>query len=170
MITIFSSVDPETSDINNTVESCYIDKVRTVHSQGAFGSRGYQSPWLIEEAEKNLLRTHTTAVSARMLHALSKKVGTLVLFKGARVALMGWESHSSSIIKTSFKTKKKGIAMNVILCYITINDNNDVNKDQFYERPQSIIPKCPGKDLIFLMGDIIDKVGMDNTGYEDTMR
>ncbi|VDP42358.1 unnamed protein product [Schistosoma margrebowiei] len=65
--------DPETSDINNTVESCYIDKVRTVHSQGAFGSRGYQSPWLIEEAEKNLLRTHTTAVSARMLHALSKK-------------------------------------------------------------------------------------------------
>ncbi|CAH8587414.1 unnamed protein product [Schistosoma guineensis] len=66
--------DPEISDINNTVESCYIDKVRTVHSQGAFGSRGYQSPWLIEEAEKNLLRTHTTAVSARMLHALSKKL------------------------------------------------------------------------------------------------
>ncbi|RTG83246.1 phenylalanyl-tRNA synthetase alpha chain, partial [Schistosoma bovis] len=69
----FFLADPEISDINNTVESCYIDKVRTVHSQGAFGSRGYQSPWLIEEAEKNLLRTHTTAVSARMLHALSKK-------------------------------------------------------------------------------------------------
>lgn len=65
--------DPEISDINKTVETCYIDKVRTVHSQGAFGSRGYQSPWLMEEAEKNLLRTHTTAVSARMLHALSKK-------------------------------------------------------------------------------------------------
>lgn len=79
IITIFSSVDPEISDINNTVESCYIDKVRTVHSQGAFGSRGYQSPWLIEEAEKNLLRTHTTAVSARMLHALSKKVGEIFL-------------------------------------------------------------------------------------------
>ncbi|CAH8531257.1 unnamed protein product [Schistosoma turkestanicum] len=65
--------DPEFTNINNTVEADYIDKVKSVHSQGAFGSRGYQSAWLIKEAEKNLLRTHTTAVSARMLYALSKK-------------------------------------------------------------------------------------------------
>ncbi|KAK4467993.1 hypothetical protein MN116_008174 [Schistosoma mekongi] len=65
--------DPETSNINNTIETSYIEKVSTVHSQGAFGSQGYQSPWLMKEAKKNLLRTHTTAVSARMLYALSKK-------------------------------------------------------------------------------------------------
>ncbi|CAH8608905.1 unnamed protein product [Heterobilharzia americana] len=65
--------DPETTDVSKTVDASYVEKVRAVHSHGAFGSRGYQSDWLIKEAEKNLLRTHTTAVSARMLYALSKK-------------------------------------------------------------------------------------------------
>ncbi|VDP62240.1 unnamed protein product, partial [Schistosoma curassoni] len=37
--------------------------------------------------------------------------------KVARNALVGWESHVSRIIKTSFKTKKEGITMNIIQCY-----------------------------------------------------
>ncbi|VDO60844.1 unnamed protein product [Schistosoma margrebowiei] len=32
---------------------------------------------------------------------------------------------------------------------------------------QSIIEKCPRKDLTILMGDLNAKVGIDNTGYED---
>ena len=36
--------------------------------------KGYGYDWKIDEAKKNLLRTHTTAVSARMLH----KVGCSV--------------------------------------------------------------------------------------------
>lgn len=32
----------------------------------------YGSPWKESEAEKNLLRTHTTAVSSRMLHCLAQ--------------------------------------------------------------------------------------------------
>nr|CAH8861215.1 unnamed protein product [Trichobilharzia regenti] len=65
--------DPMFTDVNKTVDASYVDKVRTVHTQGAFGSRGYQSNWSMKEAEKNVLRTHTTAVSARMLYALAKK-------------------------------------------------------------------------------------------------
>ncbi|VDP53102.1 unnamed protein product [Schistosoma margrebowiei] len=38
-----------------------------------------------------------------------------------------------------------------------------------YERLQSIIEKCPRKDLTILMGDLNAKVGIDNTGYEDIM-
>jgi len=34
-------------------------------------ARRYGSPWRAAEAEKNLLRTHTTAVSTRMLHGLA---------------------------------------------------------------------------------------------------
>lgn len=45
--------------------------MRKVHEEGGWGSIGYRYPWKREEAEKNLLRTHTTAVSARMLHALA---------------------------------------------------------------------------------------------------
>ncbi|VDO89759.1 unnamed protein product, partial [Schistosoma margrebowiei] len=89
--------------------------------------------------------------------------------KASRNALVGWESHGSRIIKASFKTKKEGILMNIIQCYAPTNDSNDDIKDQFYERLQSVIEKCPRKDLTILMGDLNAKVGIDNTGYEDIM-
>ena len=46
--------------------------MRKVHSQGGFGSQGYGTDWKIEETQKNILRTHTTAVSARMLYKLGQ--------------------------------------------------------------------------------------------------
>ncbi|VDP61497.1 unnamed protein product [Schistosoma curassoni] len=93
----------------------------------------------------------------------------LMLSKVARNALVGWESHGSRIIKASFKTKNEGIIMNIIQCYASTNDSNDDIKDQLYERLQSIIEKCPRKDLTKLMGDLNAKVGIDNTGDEDIM-
>ena len=36
----------------------------------------YNYDWKMEEAEKNILRTHTTAVSARMLYKLAQEVMT----------------------------------------------------------------------------------------------
>ncbi|VDP36481.1 unnamed protein product [Schistosoma margrebowiei] len=59
--------------------------------------------------------------------------------------------------------------MNIIQCYAPTNDSNDDIKDQFYERLQSVIEKCPRKDLTILMGDLNAKVRIDNTGYEDIM-
>ncbi|VDP34394.1 unnamed protein product [Schistosoma margrebowiei] len=93
----------------------------------------------------------------------------LMLSKVARNALVGWESHGSRIIKASFKTRKEGITINIIQCYAPTNDSNDNIKDQFYDRLQSIVEKCPRKDLTILMGDLNTKVGIDNTGYEDIM-
>ncbi|KAL7988343.1 hypothetical protein Chor_007262 [Crotalus horridus] len=51
----------------------YLKKVKRVHSQGGYGSQGYKYEWKLEEARKNLLRTHTTAVSARMLYQLAQQ-------------------------------------------------------------------------------------------------
>lgn len=51
----------------------YLEKVKKVHSVGGYGSEGYKCEWKIDEAKKNLLRTHTTAVSARMLYALAQQ-------------------------------------------------------------------------------------------------
>uniref|UniRef100_A0A646QF40 phenylalanine--tRNA ligase n=1 Tax=Hemiscolopendra marginata TaxID=943146 RepID=A0A646QF40_9MYRI len=51
----------------------YLQKVKAVHEKGGFGSQGYKYDWKLEEAKKNLLRTHTTAVSARMLYHLAQR-------------------------------------------------------------------------------------------------
>ncbi|XP_069694366.1 phenylalanine--tRNA ligase alpha subunit-like isoform X2 [Periplaneta americana] len=51
----------------------YLQKVKQIHSKGGYGSQGYGYDWKLEEAEKNLLRTHTTAVSARMLYLLARE-------------------------------------------------------------------------------------------------
>ncbi|KAI3798557.1 hypothetical protein L1987_33834 [Smallanthus sonchifolius] len=51
----------------------YVERVKQIHESGGHGSRGYGYDWKREEANKNLLRTHTTAVSSRMLYALAKK-------------------------------------------------------------------------------------------------
>ncbi|XP_022923418.1 phenylalanine--tRNA ligase alpha subunit, cytoplasmic-like [Cucurbita pepo subsp. pepo] len=51
----------------------YVERVKQVHEIGGFGSKGYGYDWKREEANKNLLRTHTTAVSSRMLYLLAQK-------------------------------------------------------------------------------------------------
>lgn len=52
----------------------YLERVKKVHSDGEYGSQGYRYDWKLEEAQKNLLRTHTTASSARMLYKLMQQV------------------------------------------------------------------------------------------------
>ncbi|VFV39493.1 phenylalanyl-trna synthetase alpha [Lynx pardinus] len=52
----------------------YVHRVKRTHSQGGYGSQGYKYNWKLEEARKNLLRTHTTSASARALYRLAQKV------------------------------------------------------------------------------------------------
>lgn len=59
--------------------------------------------------------------------------------------------------------------MNLIQCNVPANDSNEEGKDQLYEMLQSMVAKCSVGDLTILMGDINNKVGMDNNGYEDIM-
>ncbi|CAI4228785.1 unnamed protein product [Auanema sp. JU1783] len=51
----------------------YLERVKKVHSEGGYGSIGYKYDWKLEEAQKNVLRTHTTAVSARVLYQLAQQ-------------------------------------------------------------------------------------------------
>jgi phenylalanyl-tRNA synthetase alpha chain len=53
----------------------YVARVRTMHERGGHGSCGYRYAWKRAEADKNILRTHTTAVSARLLHQLAQREG-----------------------------------------------------------------------------------------------
>jgi len=51
----------------------YYERVKTVHEKGGYDSIGYRYNFQRAEAEKNLLRTHTTAISAQMLYQLGQK-------------------------------------------------------------------------------------------------
>lgn len=52
----------------------YVDVVKKVHQDGGnTGSIGYRYSWSLEESKKNILRTHTTAVSSRMLYKLAQQ-------------------------------------------------------------------------------------------------
>lgn len=51
----------------------YMQRVKDVHETGGYGSRGYRYNWSQAEAKKNILRTHTTAVSSRMLYKLAQE-------------------------------------------------------------------------------------------------
>lgn len=51
----------------------YLERVKKVHAEGGYGSQGYKYDWKREEASKNIMRTHTTAVSARMLYKLAQQ-------------------------------------------------------------------------------------------------
>ncbi|THH12544.1 hypothetical protein EW146_g7593 [Bondarzewia mesenterica] len=51
----------------------YYDRVSKVHEHGGYGSMGYRAPWNDTESRKLLLRTHTTASSAKMLYKLAAR-------------------------------------------------------------------------------------------------
>lgn len=53
----------------------YLERVKKAHEQGGNGSIGYRYEWKLDDAQKNVLRTHTTAVSARMLYKLANQEG-----------------------------------------------------------------------------------------------
>lgn len=51
----------------------FMEKVKEMHTHGGHGSIGWRYNWEETEARKNIMRTHTTAVSARMLHRLAQE-------------------------------------------------------------------------------------------------
>lgn len=67
----FFLTKPERTPIEK-LPADYVERVRQTHERGGYGSTGYGYYWKTSEAEKNLLRTHTTAVSSRMLYRLAQ--------------------------------------------------------------------------------------------------
>lgn len=64
-----------------SVPEDYYERVKAMHEKGGAGSIGYRYDFKREEAFKNLLRTHTTAISSQMLYKLANQEGG---FKPAR--------------------------------------------------------------------------------------
>jgi phenylalanyl-tRNA synthetase alpha chain len=65
---------PDKSSLQS-VPRRYCFMVCKTHEQGGWGSIGYRYRWSLDEAQRNVLRTHTTAVSTRMLYKVANRVG-----------------------------------------------------------------------------------------------
>jgi len=59
----------------NSTPAEYTETVRKTHENGLEGQQsfGYGPGWSLEETKKNILRTHTTAVSSQMLYKLAQQ-------------------------------------------------------------------------------------------------
>ncbi|CCF57332.1 hypothetical protein KAFR_0C03400 [Kazachstania africana CBS 2517] len=75
--------DPLTADLPE--DKVYMENVKAVHENGKFDSIGYRYNWKEVECQKLVLRTHTTAISAAMLHELAKDPKPTRLFSIDRV-------------------------------------------------------------------------------------
>ncbi len=65
----FFILEPKYGDLQNE----FLNKVKQVHENGGnTGSKGWQYKFNIEETKKNVLRTHTTVLSARTIATLKK--------------------------------------------------------------------------------------------------
>lgn len=51
----------------------YLERVKEMHENGGMGSTGWRYDWSEEESRKNILRTHTTAVTSRMLYKMAQE-------------------------------------------------------------------------------------------------
>ncbi|KAI0110006.1 tRNA synthetases class II core domain (F)-domain-containing protein [Daldinia grandis] len=65
----------EASPDDNKDYNAYWENVKAVHQDGKYGSIGYRYPWSGDESLRLVLRTHTTAISANMLHKLAARKG-----------------------------------------------------------------------------------------------
>jgi len=66
---------------NSTGPEWYTEKVRRTHEDGLEGSFGYGKGWSLEESKKNILRTHTTAISSQMLFKMAQDSKASGVFK-----------------------------------------------------------------------------------------
>jgi len=66
------------------IEKDYLERVKTMHESGGAGSIGWRYNWSEDESRKNILRTHTTAVSSRMLKLCADEYKKTGVFKPKR--------------------------------------------------------------------------------------
>lgn len=75
--------DPLVADLPE--DKVYMDNIKSVHETGKFDSIGYRYNWKESECQRLVLRTHTTSISAAMLHELAKDPKPVRLFSIDRV-------------------------------------------------------------------------------------
>ena len=85
-------------------------------------------------------------------------------------ALVSWEPHGPRLLKATFKSSQKEINVKIILGYAPTNDSSEDEKDDFYEKLESVIQKNhKSKDMTILLGDFNAKVGKEKDAFQQAI-
>jgi len=95
----FFLINPKFSKINDALKD-YFNRVKDVHENGGYGSTGWKYNWSAEESCKNLLRTHTTAVSSKILYKMACEYKLTGIFKPAKLFSIDRVFRNESLDKT----------------------------------------------------------------------
>jgi len=101
---------------DNTV----VNAVKTAHEKGVCGSKGWRYKWSPEIAAKNIMRTHSTVVSARTLASLKKKELPVKYFSVGRVfrnETLDWK-HTAEFYQTDGIVIDENVSFRDLIGYL----------------------------------------------------
>ncbi|CDI81044.1 phenylalanyl tRNA synthetase isoform, putative, partial [Eimeria acervulina] len=71
---------PEKSNAS-LLPASFVSAVKQMHEKGGSGSTGWGYNWSLDESLRNVMRTHTTSVSARMLYQMAQECKETGVFR-----------------------------------------------------------------------------------------
>ena len=94
--------------------------------------------------------------------------GACIMLSGyVKKCLMEWEPVDDRIITARINAKIQKIT--IIQCYAPMNNAEPYEKEEFYNKLQTVVDNAPNRDILIIMGDFNAKVGQNNASIERIM-
>ena len=89
----------------------------------------------------------------------------MIMSRKTERTLIEWKPSGSRLLKAN----SKYTMLTVIVCYASIEDAKEADKDAFYDHLQAVTDKVPTHDLLIVLGDLNATTGNNNTGRDRVM-
>ena len=131
--------------------------VRTLYQTGKLAQ-------VVKEFHRYRLASgHTILYSGRLEDQHVEGVA-LIMSRKIENTLIEWKPSGPSQNKARFNLNYTKLA--VIVCYAPTEDEEEADKDSFYDQVQAIIEDVPAHDMLMVVGDLNARPGNNNSDRE----